>query len=211
MQRETVLQREGYLFPELNAYDEKNPNASFKGRIAQNLGMTGKNLMDKITVGQVDLDGRVQITLARPTKSETDYDFETAKQKLLNYGGTENVEVENKGNSYTVMLTHVPQLDIIDEKDLPSMMRPYVRSLEANTTLTNTKSTGYMRSGNGQSYRLDVSQNPGGTFIYKIIDSSKPTSPVGVYNTRDEALSNFDVYMDYYKQKAIEEKARNAR
>jgi hypothetical protein len=149
--------------------------------------------------------------LARPTKSETDYDFETAKQKLLTYGGKSNVEIENKGNSYSVMLVDVPQVDITDEKDLPSIMRPYVRSLEANTTLTQPKSTNYIRSGNGRYYKLDVAQNPGGTFTYKIIDNEKPTSPVGVYDSRDEALANFNVWLDVYKQKEIEEKARNAR
>ena len=203
MQRQTVLQHEGFLFPELNQYDEKNPEMSLKGKIAQQLGMTGKNLIDKITIGQTDLNGRLIVTLAPPLKNETDYGYNEAKKSLLTFGGGTNKEIRDDKEGYQVMLTGISQLDLVDENNLSSIMKPYIRSLEANSSITTPKSTGYMRSGNGQSYRLDVSQNPGGTYTYKIVDSSKPNSPVGVYNTREEALANFDVWMDLYKQKEL--------
>lgn len=187
MGQETALQREGYLFPEMNTFDEKNPEGSFKGKVAQQLEMTGKNLVDKITIGQTDLDGRVIVTVAPATKGETDYDHKKAMEKLLTYGGVGNVKVDDN----TVMLVNVDSLDLIDNNSMTSVMKPYIRSLENNTTLTQPQSTAFMRSGSGYSYRLKVSASPGSGFDYEIINQDAPTSPVYTTTSREDALGQF--------------------
>ena len=184
MQNETVLQREGYLFPFLN--DDKE--SDLKKRIAQELGISD-NYIGKITIGQTDLAGRLLVTLAEPKKGETDYDKEGALEKLKRYGGRDNKTAPDNEN--TIVLEGLNELTVIDEKNTSSFIEPYVRTLENEATTSKDESTPLIRSlVNKRSYRLEVSKNYDGTFDYRIIDSEK-VSPVMSFSERKRAVAAF--------------------
>ncbi len=194
MQSETVLQKEGFYFPEVND-DKESP---FKKQLAQHLAL-GKDYIDKIQIGQTDANGRIIVTMAPAKKSETDYDPEDALKKLMDYGAGTNIRINEKGqqdaNGNSVMLTGVSQFDLIDESSLSNIMKPYIRSLESKASLQNSASTGFIRSGNGRSYRLDVSAGYKGGYTYKVVDQENPTSPVYSSASREDALQTFDVLL----------------
>jgi hypothetical protein len=182
MQRETVLQREGYNFQFLN--DKDSP---FKKRIAQELGIQEK-YVDKITIGQTDLDGRIIIKLADAKKEETDYDRDGALEKLKRYGGRDNKPTKDDKNA--IVVEGINDVDVIDDNDIESIMTPYVRTLESKalTSKEGVASTGFMRSMHaGRSYRLEVSKRYNGTFEYRVV-SDKDITPVFSSSDRKTAL-----------------------
>lgn len=187
MGRETVLQREGYAFPMLNSNDEKN---DFKNRIAQNINLNLK-FIDDLTIGQTDLDGRVIVTLNTDrVKATKEYDATEVLNKLKRYNGRDNKPVPGTDNSF--VLEGISELDIIDENNLSSIMKPYIRSMEERATAIQNESTGFIPGLNGRSYRLDVGRSYGGGFSYKIYDSES-SSPIYSTNNRNDALAKFEL------------------
>ncbi len=184
MQKETVLQKEGYNFQFLN--DEKSP---FKLKLASELGIPKEGVSDLI-IGQTDANGRVIVKLNKSTKEDRQgYDYAAAFEKLKKFGGADN-KVINEGNG-EVMLVNVSQLDMIDENNLSQIMAPYIRSIEGKVTPNKNESTGYIRSAGTAQYRLEVGRSFNGGYDYKIISIDKPTSPVAIYSDREEALRYF--------------------
>lgn len=192
MKRETALQREGYLFPDLN--DKKNP---VKLQIAQEAGIT-ESYIDKIALGQTDGAGRVIVTVAPGKKTETDYDQESVLQKLTRMGGNVNVRINSATgkpdpNGDAVVVSGIKQLKVIDENNLSSVMTPYMRVLEskAKANPNTSASTAYIKSKNGRDYRLDVTKSYDGSFKYNIIDKSTPNDPVYQNSDRQSVLNTF--------------------
>jgi hypothetical protein len=193
MQDETVLQREGYAFPFLNSNSladiQKGEVAGFKESIAQKIGLNLK-FIDDLTIGQTDLDGRLIVTLNTDrVKATKEYDADLIIENLKRLNGRDNKVVEGTDNS--IVLEGISELDVIDENNLSSIMKPYVRSLEKKANMTQNSSTGFIHSYNGRSYRLDVGQSYNGGYNYKIIDQENTSSPVYSTSDRDDALAKF--------------------
>lgn len=185
MQDETIIQRPGYNFTQLNENE-----GEFKKRIAQEIGVKDKFIGD-IIIGQTDLDGRVVVTLQPSDESKKAYDTKLALEKLKRYGGRDNKVTKDSDNQ--VVLEGINELDLINNNDLGSVMTPYVRNLEKRVTNTKDASTPYMRSmSNGTSYRISISTGYGGGYEYKIYDQKDPSSPVFSSQDREQALGTFN-------------------
>jgi hypothetical protein len=182
MKEETVLQKEGYNFAFLNSNDKDN---EFKAKIAGELGIPLDHMQD-ITIGQTDFKGDLIVRLNHRKNVENDYDFEGALKKLKSYGGQDNITL--KDDPYGVMLRGLDDFKVIDENNLASIMKPYMRALEKRTTPNRNQSTGFLRASSGTAYRLEVSKGSDGGFVYDIIDQEKPNSPVYSTPDRDDAL-----------------------
>lgn len=188
MQSQTVLQREGYNFAQLNSNEKDN---TFKQTLAQAIGLPLDKIED-LNIGQTDLNGRLVVSLnTSRAAAAKEYDVQGVLNKLKTYNGRDNKTVGDKNNEF--MLEGISELQLINEKDMQSMMAPYMRSLEKLTTPDRNKSTSYIRSyQTGKNYRIDVGKSYGGGYDYKIISEDDPTSPVFSGNDRDEVLRQFE-------------------
>jgi hypothetical protein len=189
MQKETVIQREAYSLPELN-----DPKGKFKLNLAQNAAINLKDI-DKLSVQYTDLDGHIKMTVLPADKNQTDYDPAAVKKALIStYNGRE------LDDGSLVLSIPDPRLDQIHENDISSVMTKYIRTLEDKTQNPNEPATtGFMRSGDGHRYRLDVTTGLGGGYSYKIFVDSQPGSPVAIHNTRESALEGFKFVLKRYK------------
>lgn len=186
MAEQTILQREGYNFPQINDKDN-----NFKKRIAQELEV-GEKYIDKIKIGQTDLNGNLIVTLSPQGKNEEDYDFARALKKLKNYGGRDNQVTPGVDNQ--VVIQGIQELDLVDENSLTSMLPAYMRTLERGANRKGTDSTPYLPSVGGREYKMVVIKAAGGN-IYKIVDKEKPTSPIVSFTSQGEALQNFETIL----------------
>lgn len=189
---ETVLQREEYNFAWMNSNQLADPQKGeipgFKETLAGKLNIPLKHI-DDLNVGETDLEGRLVISLNRDRKKiAEDYNVDQVIQNIKNYGGGNNKETEDG----RFVLENISQLDVIKRDDLSSIMGPYVRRLENNSSISQTQSTPFLRADNGREYRLEVGKTVNGGHDYTIIDSSSPTSPVAVFYDRTAALENFE-------------------
>lgn len=191
MQRETVLQREAYNFATLNSNNlhdpQKGETPGFKETLAGVIKLPLKHI-DDLTIGETDLAGRIIVTL-NDSRAAVDklYDRKMVLNNLKRYGGRDNKVLDNG----SVVLEGINELSVINENDMSSMMKPYVRTLEQQATATKSASTTFIRSiANNTSYRLDISKSFDGGYDYRIFDQNK-RSPVYSSDNRDKALAWF--------------------
>lgn len=203
MQSETVLQREGYNFGFLNSNVLSDPtkgeSPTFKERMAQAVGLPLKYI-DDLSVGQTDLDGRLIVTLNTDrANSSKEYDANRVLENLTRYGGRDNKAT--KDNKNAIVLEGINELDVIDENNLSSVMKPYLRTLESKATALKNSSTDFMRSMiNNTNYRIDVSKSYNGGYSYKIIDEKDASSPVYSSSNRNDILAKFQTLIQEKKQ-----------
>lgn len=178
LKNETVLQREGYLFPQLN--DKDSP---LKLRLAQEIGLKNP---ENLIIGQTDLDGHVIVQLA-PVGSQKDYDPEAAKKGLLNYNAANTKDLgDNK-----VMLSGITDLDIINSNgsQIRDFLPRFLRTLESTVTRTRKPaSTAYAQGVDNRYYRVTVIPNTQGGFIYSMVDKEKPKSPIYSTTNKNEMI-----------------------
>lgn len=193
MNQETVMQRESYMFKELNDDDK-----AFKQTLLPRIGVD-KKYTGKIVVQDTDGKGNLIVKVNPPTKSETDFNQEETIKNLLKYNAGDNIRINEEGkpdaNGSRVIIRGINFLSFVNDKGFDSKILPYVRMLETRTQTGNTQSTPYLR-GMSANYKLVISEGLGGGFTYKILSEEDPNSPVLVSDDRDKAVQQFKFYLE---------------
>jgi hypothetical protein len=182
LQSQTVVQGDGFIVPELN--DDKS---GFKVKLAAAIGLPIDKIKDLI-VGQTDLKGNVQVTLAQGDEAGKNYDPAVIKKNLMMFNAGNNRELKDG----SVLLTGIPDATLPGDVGVMDEMRPTLRILEMNTTDARPQSTNFIRGASNKSFRIDIA--PGfqpNSYMYKIVDQDSPTAPVYIARDREDALATF--------------------
>lgn len=176
----TIVQKEGYSFPELN--DKEN---SLKLRIIQSIGLNNPN---DITIGQIDGRGNVEVFLHPDNSNNPEYEANDIMENIKRTYGDHYTPLQ--GNKYHFSIGGFNEVNFFNsaETQTSELMLPYIRGIEKNVTNNHPQSTGLLRSSvPNKMYGMDVttSSTPG-AYQYKVHDEDGRI--LGIYADRIKAL-----------------------
>lgn len=191
MRRQTAIQHESYMIPQLNDKDN-----GFKLSLVQSAGINEK-YQGKLIIQDTDGQGNLIVKIDKPGKGEDDFDREAAFERLLNKGASSNVRVDANGkpdaNGDHILLKDVDYVNFIKDQQEVTDMKPFLRILEQRVKPGNAQSTAWTPGVNGN-FRMNITKTPTG-YAYTIISEADPTSFIFTETDRDNAIRRFNLLL----------------
>lgn len=203
----TIVQGNGYILPELDAFDPKKPK-TFKGNMMKALGVPDDQ-EKSFTVGRTDLGedgtgGNLEVYI-HPQGKQSDIDQSVLLKRFRDVYATTGELKPIQGDKYHFIITGAfPQLDKFNspEAKASDYIAPTVRNMESRINAqTPSETTGLIRASRvDKQYELRVTAGlDPGTFDYQVRDERQ--NIVGSYKERVLALQAFAAAIENYPKR----------